>query len=293
MAIRNDFAPGEVLAAADLNDTFGSKWNAKIADSAPTSPAEGDVWVDTTGSTTIPKLWNGTAWVTFSAGAADFSDAATGTYTDSGISYKYITYTASGTLTVTKAGLADVLVISGAGGGGRDGGAESGGGGGAGGYLYQTVILDIATYGVTIGGGGAAGSGTSSGADGSRSRLGSLYTIAGGGGGGDNAVGRAGGSGGGGGDFFSNGGAGAAGQGNDGGNNQGGGGGAGAAGGSGGGAGGAGISNSITGSAVTYAAGGSADSTASGTANRGTGGGGHPTSPGAGGSGVVIVRVRT
>jgi hypothetical protein len=25
MAIRNDFAPGEVLAAADLNDTFGSK----------------------------------------------------------------------------------------------------------------------------------------------------------------------------------------------------------------------------------------------------------------------------
>jgi hypothetical protein len=27
MAIRNDFAPGEVLAAADLNDTFGSKLN--------------------------------------------------------------------------------------------------------------------------------------------------------------------------------------------------------------------------------------------------------------------------
>jgi hypothetical protein len=27
MAIRNDFAPGEVLAAADLNDTFGSKVN--------------------------------------------------------------------------------------------------------------------------------------------------------------------------------------------------------------------------------------------------------------------------
>jgi hypothetical protein len=27
MAIRNDFAPGEVLAAADLNDTFGSKAN--------------------------------------------------------------------------------------------------------------------------------------------------------------------------------------------------------------------------------------------------------------------------
>jgi hypothetical protein len=27
MAIRDDFAPGEVLAAADLNDTFGSKLN--------------------------------------------------------------------------------------------------------------------------------------------------------------------------------------------------------------------------------------------------------------------------
>jgi hypothetical protein len=50
MAIRNDFAPGEVLAAADLNDTFGSK--------APTvSPTF-------TGTVTIPNVNLG-AWTSF------------------------------------------------------------------------------------------------------------------------------------------------------------------------------------------------------------------------------------
>jgi hypothetical protein len=37
MAIRNDFAPGEVLAAADLNDTFGSKLDY------PSGGADGNV----------------------------------------------------------------------------------------------------------------------------------------------------------------------------------------------------------------------------------------------------------
>lgn len=68
MAVRDDFAAGEVLAAADLNDTFASKWNAKTADTAPSTPAEGDAWVDTTGSTTIPKIWNGSAWQVIGGG---------------------------------------------------------------------------------------------------------------------------------------------------------------------------------------------------------------------------------
>jgi hypothetical protein len=39
MAIRNDFAPGEVLAAADLNDTFGSKLDY------PSGGADGDALI--------------------------------------------------------------------------------------------------------------------------------------------------------------------------------------------------------------------------------------------------------
>jgi hypothetical protein len=39
MAIRNDFAPGEVLAAADLNDTFGSKVDY------PSGGADGDALI--------------------------------------------------------------------------------------------------------------------------------------------------------------------------------------------------------------------------------------------------------
>ena len=68
MPVRNNFAAGEVLAAADLNDTFASKWNAKVSDTAPSAPVEGDAWVDTTGSTTVPKIYTGTAWQAFGGG---------------------------------------------------------------------------------------------------------------------------------------------------------------------------------------------------------------------------------
>ena len=43
------------------------------------------------------KVWryDGTAWLVFSsAGPANFTDAATGTYTDGGVDYKYLTLTA-------------------------------------------------------------------------------------------------------------------------------------------------------------------------------------------------------
>jgi hypothetical protein len=71
MAIRNDFAPGETLLAADLNDTFGSK--APIA--SPTF----------TGTVTIPGVNLGD-WVTFTpvwtagAGAAIGNGSMTGQY---------------------------------------------------------------------------------------------------------------------------------------------------------------------------------------------------------------------
>ena len=232
-------------------------------------------------------------------GSAQISDTPTGSYTG----YEYWTYTASGTLTVTKAGFADVLVVGGAGGGG----GNNGGGGGAGGLLYATNAYLSATSHTVVVGAGGAGLASNGGYNGVSSRLASFYGVGGGGGGGNNdaTAGQAGGSGGGGTTNAGAGGAGTSGQGNDGGLaasiHGGGGGGAGGAGASGAvsGAGGAGLANSITGSSVTYATGGDSDriagvTPAAGGANTGDGGDGSdggPTAGGNGGSGIVIVRV--
>ena len=104
-------------------------------------------------------------------GAAVYSDANTGTYTG----YAYKTYTDSGTLTVTQAGLADILLVAGGGPGGS-GSFYGAGGGGGGGVLELTgVYLEVGTYTVTIGGGGAAGS-----LQGSPTFFGEFYAVGGG-----------------------------------------------------------------------------------------------------------------
>ena len=84
--------------------------------------------------------------------------AATGgsssSITVGGEAYTLLTFTSSGTLTVTKAGLFDVLIAAGGGGGGGGNGTDfHGGGGGAGGVQTSTVYLS-ANATVTIGGGG-------------------------------------------------------------------------------------------------------------------------------------------
>jgi hypothetical protein len=324
MAVRNDFTAGEVLAAADLNDTFGSRVPFQYGTATPTTTVEGFVWYDENFTPPTPKFWDGSEFRTFSAGAADFSNAASGTYTDGGVSYKFLTFNASGTLTVTKAGFADVLVIGGGGGGGSTSAIFGGGGGGAGGYLdYGNAFLPAGTLTVVVGAGGA-GRINMDGITGTTSRLDSLYGVGGGLGiRGINFAGGVGGSGGGGAGSGA-GGTSTSGQGSDGGAGNtdagGGGGGASAAGANatngGGGAGGNGSASSITGSSVTRAGGGGggggstsgaggsggggAGSTTttptSGTANTGGGGGGYGggagVAGGAGGSGVVIVRVK-
>ena len=209
MAVRNNFAAGEVLAAADLNDTFASKvdyatpTNAQsgtgasaytfvLADAQRLTTATGTsaktftippqtsvAWANNSiirvanygaGDLTIAggsgvTVTNATktlapyesaalvrtgsnAWtlLPFSGGAAnaDFSNAASGTYTDNGITYKWIQFTASGTLTITKAGVADFFVVGG------------GGGGGAGGVFTNTQrFVTAQNYDITIGAGGA------------------------------------------------------------------------------------------------------------------------------------------
>jgi len=264
-------------------------------------------------------------------GAANFSNTATGTYSSGGFNFKYVTFNASGTLTVTQEGFADVLVV----GGGGSGASWRGGGGGAGGHLYATdVYLPSGSLTVTIGAGGVPRTPTDTvyqpGQNGNASRLHSFYSPGGGAGSaiGENTTigtrpgnGFNGGSGGGGSnDTTGVGGSGTTGLGNSGGAGHnlagGGGGGAGAAGANAtsgnGGNGGAGLANSITGSSVTRAGGGggggtgtlgtggsggggSAGSTpGAGTANTGGGGGASTgaTKGGNGGSGVVIIRVK-
>lgn len=253
-------------------------------------------------TTDLDRLWlrASGAWTLLSApGTANFSNAASGTYSSAGVDFKWLQFTTDGTLTITRAGQVDVLVVGGGGAGGVDqfgGSAGGGGGGGAGGLIEQTIYLAAGAYPVVIGAGATASSNPASALRfGRASSLANLAAVGGGSGGivgGAQATGGYGGSGGGGTDTL-NGGPALSGQGNAGANapvagQRGGGGGA-------GGAGavdtaGAGKSSSITGSAVTYAVGGATTGGAAGTTNRGNGGA-NPL--GNGGSGIVIVRVRT
>lgn len=96
------------------------------------------------------------AWtlIPFSGGVewADFSDTPTGTYTDAdGITWKYKRYTSNGSLTITRAGLVDVLVI---GGGSASVGGDASWLSSAGGMAVGLHRAPAATHTVTIGAGG-------------------------------------------------------------------------------------------------------------------------------------------
>lgn len=89
--------------------------------------------------------------------------AATGgtssSVTVGGINYTLLTFTTSGTLTVTRAGLFDFLIVGGGGGGQQGvfgGGYEMGGGGGGGGSILSLTLYITANIGVTVGAGGAS-----------------------------------------------------------------------------------------------------------------------------------------
>jgi hypothetical protein len=243
----------------------------------PASPVTGQLRFNSTTATT--EVYNGTAW------------GALGGY------------------------LAQYLIVAGGGGGATSSNDRGAGGGGAGGLLTGGVSLAKGTvYTVTFGAGCAGAAVSGSGTIGSNSVFFAL-TSTGGGFGGGGVDGGAGGSGGGAGQASPAraGGAGTAGQGQNGGSavgsgtgySGGGGGGAGAVGTDGSTstavrAGGIGAGNYITGSLVTYAAGGAGSapspmSGGAGAANTGNGGGAGAFlgTGAAGGSGVVVLRVLT
>jgi len=240
------------------------------------------------------------------------------------------TFTTVGTTSITflVPVTVQVLVVAGGGGGGGTGTTNQTGGGGGAGELYYNASYSIApgTYTVTVGAGGTRGVGSTTGAgggtptNGGDSIFGPIDCNGGGRGGASGGGLDNGGSGGSGGGASRNASGGssvktAAGFGNIGGDSAGslaggsagggGGGGAGGAGADAGGgnstsaAGGAGRAYSISGSSITYAAGGSGGSRngsadgAAGTNNRGNGGqggdGNSSTNGGNGGSGIVVI----
>jgi hypothetical protein len=224
--------------------------------------------------------------------------------------YYYHTFTGSGTFTPNQALTnVDFLVLAGGGGSGEFSPEQSGGGGAGGlrssisptggGASPESKLSFNAntTYVITVGGGGARGS---NGGASSISGTGftTLTSIGGGKGSLRGVAAGNGGSGGGGGDYSGTGGTGETGQGFAGGNGTadpaGSGGGAGGAGQNGSFTRGIGVSNSITGSAVTYGTGGSGGGSgvngAASSPNIGKGGDSGDSIAYAGGSGVVIVR---
>jgi len=292
--------------------------------SAPSSPAAGDMWFDTTTGTNSMKVWSGSGWDQMS-NKFSATGGTESTYSSGGTNYKVHTFTSSGTFTAEASGSVDYLVVAGGGGGGRSGG----GGGGAGGFRTATGFsVSAQNYSITVGGGGGGGSLNTIGGQGGNSIFSTITSIGGGGGGsGEGVSGYDGGNGGsGGGSWRNNGspGSGTAGQGNAAGSRSsgigGGGGGAGEAGNTDSTAyGGDGLTNNLrTGSNIYYAGGGGAGAaqaagiTAIGgdgggangiletgtpipaTANLGGGGGGSGTGDGvpggSGGSGIVVIR---
>jgi len=62
MAVRDDFTAGEVLAAADLNDTFASKPPITYGTATPSTTVEGFIWYDENSTPPAPKFWDGSAF---------------------------------------------------------------------------------------------------------------------------------------------------------------------------------------------------------------------------------------
>ncbi len=104
-----------------------------------------------------------------------------------GVNYTLLTFTTDGTLTVTKAGLFDVLLVAGGGAAGSGRAAAAGAGGGAGGVFGLTTVTTLyidANQSIDVGAGGTGvAADDSRGISGLGSSIGSLVSVAGGGGG--------------------------------------------------------------------------------------------------------------
>jgi len=125
----------------------------------------GTATVTTAGSLALGAWAGGTLYFTSASAAVFFSGSGTGygsatggsssSITVGGINYTLLTFTSTGTLTNTKAGFFDYLIIGGGSGSNiRNDSARANGGGGAAAVLCGTIYLD-ANQTITIGAGGS------------------------------------------------------------------------------------------------------------------------------------------
>ena len=325
---------GEGFGAANLIVNFVQSSDS-INESVTVTPSSGgaasvavpaDVYNDVTaGNAVTIKVTNSEGLVSNTVTHTAIALPSGGSVSSSG-NYRIHQFTSSGTFVNTISSLSvEYLVIAGGGAGGvGDQGANAyGGGGGAGGYRTNVtgqtsgasssaeaaLSLSTGNKTVTVGAGGAGTSGDNQvGTNGGDSVFDSITSIGGGRGGANSTDGSSGGSGGGGKESDGAGQSGTAGQGtaggtgSEGGNRGGGGGGASVAGGTS--VGGDGLSNNITGSAVTRAGGGGSNGSGgtggggaggsptggAASGSTGSGGGAGTVNSGNGGSGIVIVR---
>jgi hypothetical protein len=153
------FQSGEVLTSNNvqtyLMDQAVQVYAGTAArSSAVPSPSTGMVAYSTA---TGLQVFNGSTWADVGGtgyGAATGGIGAPTAVTISGVNYQYLTFNATGLLTVTKAGFFDFLAIGGGQGAAKIVAAEAGGGGGAGQVVIGSIYLS-SNQTITIGAGGA------------------------------------------------------------------------------------------------------------------------------------------
>jgi hypothetical protein len=191
------------LSSSNWIDIIGSSWAAPFAgDIASVQVNKGTAM----NSGQVSQQYGATRG-RFESYQAYANGGTVTTLTQNGINYRVHTFNSSGTLSVTKGGDVEVLMVAGGGGGGSaaDSFWETGGGGGAGGLIHNTgfPVTDGTNYTVTIGAGGAGGlnqtntTPSNRSGNGNNTTFSTLTAVGGGGGGGAYYASATGGSGGG------------------------------------------------------------------------------------------------
>jgi hypothetical protein len=113
MAVRDDFTAGEVLAAADLNDTFASKPPFAYGTATPSTTVEGFIWYDENDTPPAPKFWDGSAFQALGGGKVLQVVRATDTTFRTTTSLTYVDVTGmSVTISPQKSTSSIMLIVS-------------------------------------------------------------------------------------------------------------------------------------------------------------------------------------
>jgi len=156
--------PADIQALAEAVDTELDGYAASdlitYNSASPTAPGTGDVWIDDSGTVPVGKVWNGSAWETFSGAASPTvneggsSGVTFSTLTNpdgDGKNYRLAVCNAGGSLVVTAPGTVQALLV----GGGNNYAVTPAGN--AGDVRMGTYLLPAATHTVTVGAAGVPG----------------------------------------------------------------------------------------------------------------------------------------